>query len=84
MFGKYNLLLNPVEKLPFDNIFSENDIAQCMTFKSIITGIFHDFTMDVDAVYKCIENFCGGLRWYMMESKDFITHIKFNFYMQIE
>ena len=28
--------------------------------------------MDVDAGYKYIEKFRGGVGWYMMESKDFV------------
>ena len=42
------------------------------------TGIIHNFTMDVDLGYKYIEKFRGGIQWYMMESKDFISNISFN------
>ena len=34
--------------------------------------------MDVDPGYKYIENFCDGVHWYMMESKDNISSICFN------
>ena len=34
--------------------------------------------MDVDLGYKYIEKFRGGLSWYMMESKEFISHISFD------
>ena len=33
--------------------------------------------MDVDPWYTYIEKFRGGLSWYMMESKHFISHIDF-------
>ena len=35
----------------------------------------HSFTMDVDAGYKYIDKFRGGVQWYMMESKDIISSI---------
>ena len=31
--------------------------------------------MDVDPGYKYIEKFRGGVSWYMLESKDFISSI---------
>ena len=33
--------------------------------------------MDVDPGYKYIDKFRGGVQWYMMESKDFISSICF-------
>ena len=33
--------------------------------------------MDVDPGFKYIEKFRGGVRWYMMESKDIISSIGF-------
>ena len=33
--------------------------------------------MDDDARYKYIEIFTGGVPWYMMEKKDFISSINF-------
>ena len=34
--------------------------------------------MDVDPSYKYIEKIAGGISWYMMESKDFISSISFH------
>ena len=31
--------------------------------------------MDVNPGYRYIEKFRGGIQWYMMESKDFISNI---------
>ena len=76
-FEEYNLSPNPVDILSFDNIFIETDIAKGMIFKGKRTGIIHNFTMDVDPGYKYIENFRGGIQWYMMESKDIISSICF-------
>ena len=33
--------------------------------------------MDVYPGYKYMENFRGGVQWYMMESKDFFSSISF-------
>ena len=77
IFEEYNLSPNPVDILSFDNIFIETDIAKGMIFKGKRTGIIHNFTMDVDPGYKYIEKFCGGVQWYMMESKDIISTICF-------
>ena len=33
--------------------------------------------MDVDPGYKYVENFRGGIQWYMMECKDFISSFSF-------
>ena len=77
LWDEYNLSPNPVDILSFDNIFIETDIAQGMIFKGKRTGIVHNFTMDVDAGYKYIEKFRGGVMWYMMESKDLISSICF-------
>ena len=41
------------------------------------SGIIHNFTMDVDPGYKYIEKFGGGVQWYMMNTKDFISSINF-------
>ena len=48
-----------------------------MIFKGKRSGIIHNFTMDVDPGYKYIEKFRGGVQWYMMETKDFISSINF-------
>ena len=75
LWGKYNLSDNQVDILSFDNIFIETDIAQGMIFKGRRTGIIHNLTMDVSPGYKYIEKFRGGLQWYMVETKDFISSI---------
>ena len=77
IYDEYNLSDNPVDILSFDNIFIECDIAQGMIFKGKRSGIFHNFTMDVDPGYKYIEKFRGKIQWYMMESKDIISSICF-------
>ena len=68
---------NPVNILSFDNISIECNIAQGMIFWGKRTGIIHNFTMDVDPVYKYIEIFRGGVLYYMMENKDIISSICF-------
>ena len=77
LYEEYNLSPNPVDILSFDNIFLETDIAQGMIFKGKRSGIIYNFTMDVDPGYKYIEKFRGGISWYMLESKDFISSINF-------
>ena len=52
LYNEYNLLPNPVDILSFDNIFTHSDIAQGMIFKGKRSGIFNNFTMDVDPGYK--------------------------------
>ena len=75
IYEEYNLSDNPVDILSFDNIFIETDIAQGMIFKGRRTGIIHNWTMTVDPGYKYVEKFAGGISWYMMETKDFISSI---------
>ena len=77
LWEEYNLSQNPVDILSFDNIFIETDIAQGMIFKGKRTGIIHNWTMTVDPGYKYVEKFAGGICWYMMESKDFISSVNF-------
>ena len=77
LYKEYNLLPNPVDILSFDNIFLEADIAQGMIFKGIRSGIIHNFYMDVDPGYQYIEKFRGGVFWFVMDSKDFISSIIF-------
>ena len=55
IFEEYNLSHNPVDILSIDNTFLECDIAQGKIFKSKRSGIFHDFTLDVDPWYKYIK-----------------------------
>ena len=75
--GEYKISDHPVDNLSFDNIFIEFKISRGLTFKRKQTGIIHNFTMDVDPGYKYIEKFRGGVQWYIMESKDFISSICF-------
>ena len=79
IFEDYKLSPNPVDILSFDNIFLESNIARGMIFKGKRSGIIHNFTIDVDPGYKYIEKFRGGVQWYMMESKDIISSICFEF-----
>ena len=39
--------------------------------------VIHNFTMDVNPGFINIEKFRGGIMWFMMESKDFISTINF-------
>ena len=77
IYEEYTLSSNPVNILSFYNNFLETDIAQGMISKGKRSGILHNFTMDVDPGSKYIENLRGGVQWYMMESKDVISSIKF-------
>ena len=78
IFNKeYNLSDHPVDILSFDNIFLECNVAQGMIFIGKRSGIIHNFIMDVDPGYKCIEKIRGGVLHYMMESKDIISSICF-------
>ena len=72
-----NLLPDPVDILSFDNIFIECDIAQGMIFRGKRSGIFQNFTMDVDPGYKYIDKFRGNVQWYMMQSRDNFSTICF-------
>ena len=75
LYKKYYLSPNPVDVLSFDNIYLETNIAQGMIFKGKRSGIIHNWTMTVDPEYKYVEKFAGGISWYMMETKDFISSI---------
>ena len=77
LWEEYNLSPNPVDILSFDNIFIHTDIAQGMIFKGRRSGIIHNWTMTVDPGYKYIEKFSGGISWYMLDTKDFISSINF-------
>ena len=37
--------------------------------------MIHNFAMDVDPASAYIEKFRGGIQWYMMEIKDFISSV---------
>ena len=82
LYEEYTPSINPVDILSFDNIFLECNIARGMIFRGKRSGIIHNFTMDVDPGYKYIEKFCGGVLWYMMESKDVISSICFKLKMK--
>ena len=77
LYNEYNLSPNPVDILSFDNIFIECDIAQGMIYKRKRSGIIHNWTMTVDPGYKYVERLAGGISWYMMETKDFVSSISF-------
>ena len=77
LWQEYNLSLNPVDILSFDNILLECDIAKGMIFKGTRSGIIHNFTIYVDCGYKYIEKFRGGVKRYMMEREDVISSINF-------
>ena len=76
-YKKFNLSRNPVDILSFDKNFIECDIAQGMIFRQKRSGFIHNLTMDVDPCYKYFEKFRGGVQWYMMETKDFVSSINF-------
>ena len=48
-----------------------------MIFRGRRSGIIFNFTMDVNPGYKYIHKFRGGIQWYVLESKDFISSICF-------
>ena len=76
---EYKLSPNPVDILPFDNIFCETDIAQELIFKGKRSGLVHNFAMDVDPGWKHIEKFRGGVYWYKMHCKVFVPNTSFKF-----
>ena len=78
LYEEYNLSTNAVDFLSFDNAFLECDIAQGMVFKGRKSNIIHNWTMTVDPGYKNVEKFSGGISWYMMQSKDLISSLRFN------
>ena len=55
-----------------------------MNFTENGSGIIHNFKTDFDPGYKYKEKFRGGIQWYMMESKDFISSIISNLKMKME
>ena len=77
IYEEYNLSPNPVDLLSFDNNFLECDAAQGKISRGKRSVRIHNLTIDVDTGYKYIENFCGGVQGYMMESKDFVSSICF-------
>ena len=83
IYEEYNLSDNPVDIISFDNIFVECDIAQGMIFRGKRSGIIFNFVMDVDPGYRYIHKFHGGVQWYMLETKDFISSINFKLKMKM-
>ena len=77
IYEKYNSSPKPVDIISFDNIFIECDIAQGMIFQGKRTSNIHNLTMTVIPGYKYIEDFRGGILWYMMNTKDFVSSINF-------
>ena len=63
--------------------FRECDIAQGMILRGKRMVKFHNFTMEFDPGYKCTEKFRGGVQWYMMGSKDFVSSTSFKIGIQI-
>ena len=76
-YEKYNLSPIHVDIISFDNIFIETDIARGMIFRGKRTGFIHNLTMTVNSGYKYVENFRGGIQWYVMESKDIFSNVNF-------
>ena len=48
-----------------------------MIFKGKRSGLIHNFTLGVDPCYKYFEKFRGGIQWFMMNTKDFISSNNF-------
>ena len=76
-YKEYSLSPNIVDIISFHNNFIECDIAQGMIFRGKRSGIIHNFTMDVSPGYRLIEKFRGGVQWYKMETKAFVSSISF-------
>ena len=72
VYEEYILSSNPVDILSFEIILLVCDIAQGMIFKGRKINIINNWTMTVDLRCKYVENFSGGISWYMMQSKDII------------
>ena len=77
IYEEYNLSSKSVDIVSFDNIFVETDIAKGMIFRGKISGVIHNWSMNVNPGYEFIERFSGGITWYMMQSKDIISSICF-------
>ena len=68
---------NPAYILSIDSIFFEKNKAQGIIFRGKRTGAMHVCTITVDHGNKYKESFRGGVGWYMMSIKDFISNINF-------
>ena len=77
LYEEQNLSPNSVDILSFHNIFLECDFAQGSSFKGKGSDIIHNLTMDVDPRFKYNEKITGGVQWYVMGSKDFISTSSF-------
>ena len=83
LYKEYNLSPNPVDILSFDIFFLECDVYQGLIFRGKRSGIKFNWTMTVDPGYKCVEEIHGGVNWYMMQTKDFISSFSFKLKMKI-
>ena len=77
LWEEYILSSSPVDILSFDNNFNETDIPQGVILNGKRSGIIHNWMMTVDPGYKHVEKIAGGISWYMMESKGFVSSISF-------
>ena len=77
LYEEYNSSPTFVDILSYDNIFIECHIAMGMIYRGKQSNIIHNWTMTVDPGYIYVEQFAGGIIWYMMESKDIISSICF-------
>ena len=75
LYKEYNMSPDPVEILSLDKFFIDKDIAEGTIFKCKRSGVIHNFSINVDPGYKYIEKIRGGIQWYMMETKDFVSSI---------
>ena len=75
LYEEYNLSLNSINNSPFDYIFNETDITQGKIFRWKMSGINHYMTMDVSPRYKYIQKTRGGVHWYLMGNKNFLSSI---------
>ena len=72
IYEKPTLTPNPFDLLYCHSIFLETDIAPGER-----SGVVQTFSTDVHPGYKDIKRIRGGVQWYMIESRDFISIISF-------
>ena len=77
IYEKHNLSTNAVDKISFDNIFFESNIAQGVIFRGKRSGVIHNFTMTVNPGYKYVERFEGGISWFVTKNIHVISSINF-------
>ena len=63
IYTEYNLSLNPVDVLSFDDNFLGCDFAKGMIYKQKRSGKIHVWTMTVNPGYKNVETFARGITW---------------------